>query len=1471
MAAGFCPIVGIGASAGGLEALKVLFKSLPADSGAAFVVIQHLDPKHESLTAEILTRFTAMPTAQVAIGMHVEPNHVYVIPPNNYLTVDSYTLMLGKPVLRHGLRMPIDTFLTSLAEQHRERAVAIIVSGTGSDGTLGLRAVKASGGMVLAQSPETAQYEGMPRSAMATGLVDIVCPVEQMREHLTGYLQHAYVIDKAITAEPIATADARIMNEILAVLDKRVGHDFRVYKPGTLSRRIARRMGVQHVDTLATYLDFLRAHEDEAEKLFKDLLISVTSFLRDTDAFDALEEKVLAPLVSRKPADEPVRVWVPGCATGEEAYSIGMLLIEQLDKATKHCPIQVFASDIDESALSIARNGLYPENVAAGLSDKRLKRFFTKEDHSFRVNKALRETVTFAVQNVISDPPFSKLDLICCRNLLIYLNPDVQHRILGLFHFALRNDGYLFLGHSETDSQQEGLFQTLSKKWRLYQRIGVAHPPAVSLLRASHTSPAMLPLRAAATRKVHVHEIAQQHLLEEFAPAAVVVDGKQRILHFSGATARYLEQPPGVPSHDLLTLARHELRPKLRSALRRAAKEGQRIEIMDAHVVRDRVRVPVKITLKPLAVPGSSVAPYLVTFEDQPGPKRRPPKIQARLQLGSDAALLHQLEDELKNTREDLQSNIVELESANEELQAANEEVRSVNEELQSSNEELDSSREELQSMNEELTTVNGQLKDKMEEIARSRDDIANLWGSTDIATLFIDHDLRIGRFTPAVTRIMNLLPADLGRPLSDIRSKVKDLALFEDTRRVVDRLGSAECELTGEQGECYLRRIVPYRTGDNRIAGAVITYVDISAFRRAESDARRLAAVVRDSNDAITVQALDGRIIAWNRGAERLFGWKEQEALSLNIGSLVPEGQRESAMTLIERIAGGEDVRSLETQRRCKDGRVLDVWLTATPIVDQTRRITAIATTERDITERKQARQALSESEENFRALMESAPDALLIVNQAGHIEVANAQAERLFGYSRAELEGMFVESLMPERFSAAHVAHRRSFLMAPKIREMGSALNLYVRTKEGNEVPVEVSLSPIQAQRGTVVSASIRDVTEHKRILDELRAAKIVAESALATKARFLATASHDLRQPLQSLNLLNAALARTTDEPKALQLVTMQGESLSTMSRLLDSLLDITKLESGIVVAMNRDVAVQSVFQSLQATFDPRAREKGLVLTFGATGAIVRTDRDLFAQLLQNLIANAIRYTQQGFVKVECSQEENHCRIAVSDSGIGIPQDQLSHIFEEFHQVDRNPQERDAGLGLGLAIVKRVAALLETRVDVISKPGQGSTFSISLPVGQWKSVALPASESTKDQGTCAGGVILLVDDDASVLAATRLLLSLEPGFAVTTATSPPEAFAVLERLEPRLIITDFHLNHHDSGVEIVKAARKRLGRQVAAILVTGDTGTSMHQLQIENVEMVSKPVDANKLILLARRLLGTKPQPECNRVSG
>lgn len=1457
-----CPIVGIGASAGGLDALKALFQNLPVDSGAAFVVIQHLDPAHESLTAEILSRSTRMPTVQVTQGMLLEANHVYVIPPNSYLTVNKGAFELKEPVLDHGLRLPVDYFFKSLSNHEEGRVIAIIVSGTGHDGSGGLSSIKGDCGLVMAQEPATAQYDGMPRSAIDTGLVDVVCPVEDMGIHIASFLENKNIATAGDSAAE-TNGDIAKLNSILALILMRTGHDFRTYKSGTLGRRIGRRMGLQNIDNYAEYLLYLREHEDEVGKLQQDLLISVTAFFRDPEAFEALDQKVITPLIEHKEEDQLIRVWVPGCATGEEAYSIAMLIIEKLDAVHKHCPIQVFASDIDESAISVGRAGLYSQSIVGGLSKERLNRFFTLEDKGYRVNKSLRDCITFANQNLISDPPFSNMDIISCRNLLIYLSTPEQRKLLALFHFALCDDGYLFLGHSETATHPNGLFTPLAKKWRVYRRAAVNQENKFDFPLSTRISGSVIHNFSASnhqSEQSRLADLVQHQLIQEYAPAAVLVNQKHQVLYFSGPTNRYLEQPIGAPTQDLLSLAKPELRAGLRTTLKQVAKERKIIILDDCPIVIDGSRIAVRVAVKPLRLPRTSAPLTLITFEEHSNvlPKLAPTRVDDD---GSTDALVKQLEGELHISREELQSHVEEFESANEELQAANEEVMSVNEELQSSNEELETSKEELQAMNEELTTVNNQLKSKMDELAKANDDLENLLNSTDIATIFVDAELNIGRFTPATKDLLNLISSDIGRPLIDIRPKFIDENLMHDVDQVLAKLTPIEAELMTESGRYFLRRILPYRTGDNRIAGVVITFVDISSRIAAEEQARLLAAVVRDSNDAVTLQDLNGKITHWNRGAQLMYGWSEQEALTKTIFDLVLKTEVAATKATLQRIKDGEVIKSLESQRVRKDGQVIDVWATLTPLTDDKNKISAIATTERDITDIKLNENELRQNEENFRSLIESAPDALILVNSAGEIEIANVRAESLFGYGNNELAGMTVEQLMPKRFRMKHIKNRNGFFSDAKICELGTDMELFALTKEGKEIPIEIGLSPIESANGLVVCAAIRDITERKQSEEKLRVASDIAESALAAKSRFLATASHDLRQPLQSLVLLNKALLKSENKVDSIKKLRMQQESLDSMKHLLNSLLDISKLDSGTVKAEKKNIKLQQILQRMGNDFTAIANEKGLDLIVEKTNAEVLTDPDLLSQLVQNLVANAIRYTNSGYVKLVCLDDDNGIRLEVRDSGIGIAADQQTSIFDEFHQANPDPHTSNTGLGLGLSIVQRLAALLGTSVELKSELNHGSVFSIVLPLAEFESVEVSQGMVDQPQTTMQSGVVLIVDDNLGVLEAARMLLELEPEFEVVTASSPPDVYSLIDKITPDLIISDFHLSHKDTGIDVIKTVRKQSARDIPGIIVTGDTSLIIEPDEHNGIAIITKPIDTDQLISLARQLLASK----------
>jgi len=836
-----CIVVGIGASAGGLDAYKRLLRGLDGDSGMAFVLVQHLDPTHESLMAELLSKYTAMPIVQVGETMTVEPNTVYMIPPNRFIRIHGQVLSLDEPVRKRGVRLPIDYFFSSLARARRERAIGIVLSGTGGDGADGLREIKAEGGMTIAQRPEQAEFDGMPTAALATGAVDRVLALEEMGEAILAYARHAYVVAPA--EETLAAAAPDHFRAILSLLKAQTDQDFTRYKHGTLARRIERRMGIRYVDTAADYLKLLREDADELNTLFKDLLIGVTRFFRDRGAWDQLTEILAQNLRDRRNA-EAVRVWVPGCATGEEAYSLAMLLVELQQQQNKRWDIQVFATDIDSDAIETARLGVYPENIAKDLSEPRLEAFFERDGGRLRVKKRLREACIFAVQSLLSDAPFSNLDLISCRNLLIYLESDIQQRVLDVFHFGLKPQGILFLGNSESPNKRVKLFKTLSQPSRIYQKIGASRPGAGSfpvVTGSRRGLDAVAPV-AGEERSLPVGAIerSKKALLEEFAPASVVVNHRGVIQYIHGPVRNYLDFPSGEPELELTTMALEGLKAKTRTALHQARSANETVSLLAPRVPRGEGQIAVRLRVQPLPGAKGSEQLFLVSFLDE-APARASAEAEAAAggpALPAEAEDSRQLALELAATREDLQSTIEELESANEELKASNEEVMSMNEELQSTNEELETSREELQSLNEELSTVNNQLQGKVGELEAVTNDLANLLASTDMATLFLDQDLRIRRFTPATMRLMSLREGDVGRPLSDLASRVEDTELAADACAVLETLAPVQREVRQGAEQWFMRRVTPFRTADNRIEGVVVTYSDMTEVRQG---ARRL------------------------------------------------------------------------------------------------------------------------------------------------------------------------------------------------------------------------------------------------------------------------------------------------------------------------------------------------------------------------------------------------------------------------------------------------------------------------------------------------------------------------------------------------------------------------------------------------------------------------------------------------------
>jgi two-component system, chemotaxis family, CheB/CheR fusion protein len=1073
-------IVGIGASAGGLDAFKRFLSAMPPRSGMAFVLVPHLDPDHKSMMPELLARMTAMPVAEAQNGKPVEADRVYVIPPNRYLAIRDGRIRLTAPEEPRPLRTAIDSFLRSLAEHEKERAIGIILSGTGSHGVLGLSAIKLGGGMVMVQDPATAEYDQMPKAAIAAGTVDYVLPPERMPEALLKYGAQPYVT--ADGAED-AAAEATGLTRILALLRARTKYDFRCYRKTMLMRRIQRRMGLAHVQKLSDYVEMLRGEPDEVSALYKDLLIGVTQFFRDPEAFRLLEERVIPELIERQKGELPIRVWIAGCATGEEAYSLGILLLERFAAARRPPTLQIFATDIDEGSLEIARQGIYPESIVADLTAERLKRFFVKVDeHHYQVAKPLRERIVFAPQNLLGDAPFSRLDLISCRNLLIYLEPVVQDKVLALLHFALNDRGYLFLGPAESLGRKQDGFEAVSKKWRVFRRSGGSRREVVPLPVAPiEEVRAHPPTPAPPVPSPGFGELTQKMLLDEFGPAAVLVDPRYEVLYFFGNTSRYLEFPAGEPTRNLLGMAREGLRNRIRSVCHRAVLSGEGATDLSARVRRDGKSVPCSITARPVPESSETHGLLLVVFQDLPGEAAAP--LPAEREDGS--AVVRQLEYELKMTRDDLQGAIEELESSNEELKASNEEAMSTNEELQSANEELETAKEELQSLNEELTTVNSQLQEKVEQVERANNDLNNLFQSSDSMAVFLDTGFRIKLFTPAMTRLLSLLPGDIGRPLRDIAPRFSDPRLLEDCQMVLDRLATAERQIATEEGRQYLRRTLPYRTLDNRIDGVVVTFVDITERLAADADARLLATVLHDSRDAIIMHDLDGRITGWSRGAERIYGYSEAEARKLNVRDLVPPERAAEVARLLAHAAHGEPVGGYSSQGLTRDRRSVDLWVNPALLSADGGAPRAVVLTQHDLTAHRGAEGREREAV-RLRRIVERLPTAAVHV-EAGQLEM-NRVAQALTGYSSEELPTLDI--WLAALHGEAQAEARQGYLRA--LREgFPRAVTRTVTRKDGRRC--EVEFIGFEFEGGEIWM--LRDVTE-----------KALAEQALHESERLL-----------------------------------------------------------------------------------------------------------------------------------------------------------------------------------------------------------------------------------------------------------------------------------------------------------------------------------------------------------------------------
>ena len=1260
-------------------------------------------------------------------------------------------------------------------------------------------------------------------------------------------------------AEPARTvagqgSAARRLEEVVELLKSVTGQDFEHYKSGTVQRRIERRMGLHAITSWDGYIALLRRNAAEAEVLAKELLIHVTQFFRNPDAFAYLAERVLPELLSAHGPDQPVRIWVPGCSTGEEAYSLGILLLEQIAHLPRPPRLQIFATDIDEDALQIARTGVYAENITADVSPERLQRFFTPFDHRFKITNELRHSVIFSRHDLLKNPPFSRLDLISCRNLFIYLQPEAQNLTLRLFHFALRENGLLFLGSAESTGEEASLFAPVDAKHRIYKRLSQSRSAMARLPLGDSNSQSPPGLMQLPKRQLPLlADLVERKILEAYAPAAVATNEQFAALYFSGPINRYLQIAPGEPTQDVLSMANEVLRPKLREAIARAFRAKRPVSV---HGVRGKPgSSQAKVTIEVQQIADDLV---LVSFIDEP-----PSAGGAEQAEGGDghAAALAELQEELAGTRKELNRTIRELRRANEEMLATNEEAVSLNEELLSANEELETSQEELQSLNEELTTLNGQLRETLEQQQQTSTDLANLLNSSGVATLFLDCHLNIKVFNPAMQSLFAIIDKDAGRPIADLLPKFSDPDLLQDAILARSKGVPIQREVHAESGAWYLRTVLPYRTESGDIQGEVVTFTDVSQLKQATLDAavaRGYAEAIVDSiREPLVVLDTSHRILSVNAAFEANFGMTSQDIRN--------KEPRETRINLLlqpklHELLGRarENQATIETIELDVNGPGggAQVWrATARRFHPAATVRPMILLTLEDITDQRHVLR------QQLQMMIDAMPGAVLAVDDQRRISFVNAQVEPLFGYRPEELAGQQIDMLLPAALRARHVQLHTAYLAGSSApRPMGSGLDLTGLTKDGEEIPLDIGLGPMPTAGGLMVLAVIHDLRAQKQGEIILREAVAAADSANLTKSRFIAAASHDLRHPLQTLGLLLGVLMKRTNDPDSRTIIGKLEDAIAGMAELLDTLLDVSQIDAGVIKPDIADVQAGAVFARLSETFAPMAAAKGLKLRVVPSCAVIRSDGHLFERIVGNLLSNAIKYTDHGGILLGCRRQGGKIRVEVWDTGIGIPESSTKAVFEEFYRLNPDDSAR-FGLGLGLYIVRRFAAFLDHTIEVRSQPGKGTMFAVVVaPSGVARQWQLPAGAAA--QAGSSPPAILLIEDDPKQLDSLRLLAESE-GYRILVARTGAAALALVRNAgnRPDAIVADYHLPDGMTGLQIIKELRSALAAQVPALILSGDkSAPARAAFEASAQAFITKPVKAAELLARLRALVET-----------
>jgi two-component system CheB/CheR fusion protein len=1378
------PVVGIGASAGGLEAISLLLRQLPNDTGMAFIFVQHLDPQYESELTRILGRATTMPTTQVTNNLRIEPNHVYVIPPNVVMTMTRGVLKLrprSRIIPAHGA---IDLFFESLAKDRKDRAIGVLLSGTATDGTQGLEAIKAEGGITIAQD-DTAKYDSMPRSAINAGCVDFVLSPEKIAKELDLIARHPYVRgeglrsdldrslaeaypeDAEIRAEEIRSssshhwkATARVksaengLKKILTLLRNHSAVDFTLYKPSTIHRRIMRRMVLNRLASLDEYAAMLHRNPKELSALYSDVLINVTGFFRNPDAYEVLKKKVFPKIVTGRRFD-PVRIWIAGCSTGQEAYSIAMIYSEFIEKIPRAPRLQVFATDLNEDLLDRARQGLYSKSLVTDISPERLRRFFTEEDGGFRVNKYLRAQVVFARQNIINDPPFSRIDLISCRNLLIYFDQELQKKALLVFHYALNPKGFLFLGSSESTGTYNNLFDTVDKKAKLFSKRPIPTPmlrfplkPAPEVVKQSSQAERAKESNAGSHPESDALREADRITIGRFAPPSVVIDSNLDIIQFRGATSRYLLPSSGKASFNILKMAREGLTLPLHKAINEAKKDKK-------PVVREGISIKhgaetIGLTIEVLPLRNVKQETYLVLFDETVPLSRKRPGVPVDVESNrlrkrkpgkkeEPATVASRLKQELAETRDYLQAVQEQYEAANEELQASSEEVQSANEELQSINEEVETSKEELESSNEELTTVNEELTNRNNELSQLTADLNNFLAAVNLPILLLGRDFTIRRFTPPAEQLFNLLASDIGRYIGGIKHNLKLPELEQILEDVIKTVSMRELEVQDNEGKWYTLRARPYMTADHRIDGVVLLLVDIDALKRSEIDIKRARdnaeAVLRTAPVPLLVLRADLQVAMASEAFYALFKVTPElteNRLIFDLGW--GEWNIPKLRTLLEDILPhNKSFNNFEVTNEFKAIGRRTILLNARRLEFETGQPRRILLVLEDITERLEVQAAIRLSELRYRRLFESAKDGIILLDPTTTaITDANPNVAELIGIKRDELLGKYLWQIGLLRDESDN----QQFFQRLASNEYVRYDDIEIQTATGEPLTVEIIANLYKEDGHTVVQCNIRNVTErkqneralqeaHSRLNDqatELEKLVIRRTSDLQTSTNqletFVYTIAHDLRSPLRAMQgfaqILRDDFGGQLGE-NGIGYTYKISEAAQTLDALLRDLLDYSRISQGQIHLhpIELESAIMMAIRQSREQISQTSAEVNVVQPLPA----VIAHKPSLVQAIMNLISNAVKFVApetRPRVTIRAEEQDSNVRIWVEDNGIGVSPEQQARIFRIF---ERGEPRKYPGTGIGLAIVRKSVERMGGETGVDSEPGMGSRFWIQL----------------------------------------------------------------------------------------------------------------------------------------------------------